>query len=567
MQYLDLSSPPQTLVGLLNARASEQPAKRLYSFLLEDGSQAHLSYGELLSRAQLIAAHLQQNLPGELAGTIAQHNPRVLILLPPGLDLITAFFGCLLAGMIAVPLPPPHPARLTVQKDRVLSVASDAQPTIVLSDLATHRALEPIAAEINACAGKNLTWLECDELSSSLENEWREPNITGETTAFLQYTSGSTSQPKGVLVSHANLMHNNGLIHHAFDHRPDSHGVIWLPPYHDMGLIGGILQPLYGGFSVSLLSPVSFLMKPLRWLQTITNTQATTSGAPNFAYELCALKISDEQKKQLDLSSWEVAFVGAEPVRSETLDRFASAFESCGFRREAYLPCYGLAEATLLVSGEKPSGVPQIVQKNGTRFVSCGQAADELDVRIASLEQNTLCVEGEIGEIFVSGKSVATGYWNHPLETAETFRVRLPGIQNKDFLRTGDLGFFENGELFLCGREKDLILIAGRNHFPEDIERTVEADDDVVRASAAFGIDIENQERLIILVEIDRFSGLDETRKTAIISRIKREVAARHDLKTHDVLLDRVGTLPRTASGKIQRAACRRNYSVHIGNK
>lgn len=565
MQHLNLLSNPQTLTGLLKARASEQPAKRLYSFLLDDGSEVHLSYAELLARAQLIAAHLQQNLPG--AGTNAQNNSRVLILLPPGLDLIAAFFGCLLAGMIAVPLPPPHPARLSVQKDRVLSVASDAQPAIVLSDIATRLALEPIANEINTCAGQKIIWLECDRLSSSLENDWREPDITGETTAFLQYTSGSTSHPKGVMVSHANLIHNNRLIHHAFGHHPEGHGVIWLPPYHDMGLIGGILQPLYGGFSVSLLSPASFLMKPSRWLQTITRTHATTSGAPNFAYELCALKITEEQKEQLDLSSWEVAFVGAEPVRSETIDRFARAFEGCGFRREAFLPCYGLAEATLLVSGKKQTAAPQIVEKNGIQFVGCGQAASELDVRIANLEQTTLCKEGEIGEIFVSGKSVTTGYWNRPLETAGTFQTSLPGIEHQEFLRTGDLGFFQNGELFVCGREKDLILIAGRNHFPEDIERNVEADDDAIRASAAFSMDIEGQERLIIAVEIDRLSTLDEAQKMAVISRIKSKVATCHDLRIHDVLLHRVGGLPRTTSGKIQRAECRRNYLTSHNNK
>lgn len=564
MQNLDSLPTFKTFAGLLQQRAEEQADQRLYSFLQDNGSQAHLSYAELFTRAQLIAAHLQNSLQSEKSDNTEQ--PRVLLLLPPGLELIAAFFGCLLAGMIAVPLPSPHPARLNAQKERVLSIASDAQPAIVLCDAATKSALEPIAVEMNAAAGRILTWLACDELSESVDCAWRELIISGQTTAFLQYTSGSTSRPKGVLVSHENLLHNCGLIYRAFRHSPQSRGVIWLPPYHDMGLIGGVLQPLFGGFPVSLFSPASFLMKPLRWLQTITNEKATTSGAPNFAYELCARKITEEQKQTLDLSSWQVAFVGAEPVREETLDRFASAFESCGFAREAFLPCYGLAESTLLVSGEKQTPLPHVIEKNNSRFVSCGLAAFDLDVRIADGERSTPCADGEVGEVFVVGKSVAQGYWNRPAETLETFGATLPGLENQKFLRTGDLGFLQNGELFICGREKDLIVINGRNHFPEDIEYTIEASNQAIRAAAAFGAEIQNEERLIVMAEIDRLAQLDEAEKTALISRIKIEVAARHDLRTHEVILQRVGALPRTTSGKIQRARCRREYSAPAEN-
>ena len=557
MQHLEIASTSQTFVQLLEQRTSQQADKRLYSFLRDDGGEDTLSYAQLLTRAQHFAAHLQAGLTKEESHSEA----RVLLLLPPGLDLITAFFGCLLAGTIAVPLPPPHPARLAVQKDRVLSVALDAQPAIVFCDAATQIALEPIRREIDAAAGKTLPWLACDELPAN-EFDWRRPNISGQTTAFLQYTSGSTSRPKGVLVSHENLLHNCALIYRAFGHNSQSHGVIWLPPYHDMGLIGGVLQPLYGGFPVSLFSPTSFLMKPLRWLQTISDSRATTSGAPNFAFELCAHKITSQQKKYLDLSSWQVAFVGAEPVREETLNRFASAFECCGFRREAFLPCYGLAEATLLVSGEKKNPVPQVVEKNNSRFVSCGLAASELNVQIVDRERSTPVAEGEIGEIFVAGKSVAKGYWNREEESRETFGARLPGKDNQTFLRTGDFGFFQDGELFICGRQKDLILVAGRNHFPEDIEATTEASDALIRASAAFGAEIENEEKLVVAVELDRLSAFDETQKNALMTKLKSEVASRHDLRIHEILLYRLGALPRTTSGKIQRARCRAEYSA-----
>ena len=557
---------------LLRQRAQQQPDERLYSFLRDDGGEDTISYAQLFARAQNIASHLLATNSSANSNLNSPTNARVLLLLPPGLDLIAGFFGCLLAGLVAVPLPSPHPARLQIQKERLLSVAHDAQPSIVLCDAATQIALQPIREEIDIAADSKLPWICCDELSAN-EFEWRAPEISGQMTAFLQYTSGSTARPKGVLVSHQNLLHNCALIYRAFEHNAESRGVIWLPPYHDMGLIGGVLQPLYGGFPVSLFSPTSFLMKPLRWLQTISNTRATTSGAPNFAYELCAHKITDAQKQTLDLSSWQVAFVGAEPVREETLNRFARAFDSCGFRREAFLPCYGLAESTLLVSGEKKNPVPQIAIKNNRRFVSCGLAATELDVRIVDAERSTpfrdgeMVADGEIGEIFVAGKSVAKGYWNRDAETSQTFGARLPGKDTINFLRTGDLGFFQGGELFICGREKDLILIAGRNHFPEDIEATLAAADSLVRAGVAFGVDIQNEEnlleeKLVAAVEIDRLSFLDEAQKATLMARLKSEIASRHDLRAHQVLLYRVGALPRTTSGKIQRARCRAEYSA-----
>jgi len=590
LQHLDFPPATETFVQLLQHRARQQPHAQLYSFLRDDGTKAELSYAELFSRAQTIAFHLQFNFQHNSQknsedNSAIQTGARVLLLLPPGLDLIAAFFGCLLAGMVAVPLPPPHPARLQVQKERVLSVAQDAQPAIVLCDAATKIALEPIAAEINLAAKANLPWLACDEFFGEnvsgnrldFENsQWREPKISGQTTAFLQYTSGSTARPKGVLISHENLLHNCALIYRAFGHSAQSRGVIWLPPYHDMGLIGGVLQPLYGGFPVSLFPPASFLMKPLRWLQTISDQKASTSGAPNFAYELCARKITQAQKETLDLSSWQVAFVGAEPVRSETLNRFSRAFESCGFKSEAFLPCYGLAESTLLVSGEKKNARPQVVHKNNSEFVSCGLAAFDLAVKIVDADRSTPVSDGEVGEIFVAGKSVAKGYWNREDETREVFGAQVAQLENQEFLRTGDLGFFQDGELFVCGREKDLILIAGRNHFPEDIERTIEASDEAIRACAAFGADVrvanvqgeDNtvEEKLIIAAEVDRLSQLDETWKNALMARLKIEVASRHDLRIHEILLHRVGGLPRTTSGKIQRARCRQEYFAPHNN-
>ena len=553
-----------TLVELLRRRASRQPERLGYSFLLDgDGDAAEATYAELDRRARGLGATLQRmGVTGE----------RALLLYPPGLDYIAAFFGCLYAGTTAVPAYPPRPNR---PAPRVSAIIENAAPRVILTTTALRPKLESMLP-----VPPGTTWLVTDGGAdlASLADDWRDPGVEPSTLAFLQYTSGSTAAPKGVMLSHANLMHNLELIRACFAQSARERTVIWLPPYHDMGLIGGILEPLYAGYPVTLLSPLAFLQQPVRWLRAISKTRATTSGGPNFAYELCVQKVSAEQRRELDLSSWSLAFNGAEPIRSDTLDRFATAFASCGFRREAFYPCYGLAEATLLVSAGRRLGGPLVrpfaageLERPRT-LVGCGLAADPQPgypaIAIALPESGKPCAEGEVGEIWVRGPSVAQGYWRQPEETARVFAARFVDTSAGDkaqgpFLRTGDLGFVAGGELFVTGRLKDLIILRGRNHYPQDIELTVERSHPALRpgCGAAFAIEREGEERLAVMVEVHREHRQGGAPEIAeIIAAIRRAVADEHEVVPDAVVLLKPATLPKTSSGKIQRHACRAAY-------
>jgi acyl-CoA synthetase (AMP-forming)/AMP-acid ligase II len=409
-----------------------------------------------------------------------------MLLYPPGLDFIATFFGCQYAAVVAVPAYPP---RMNRAPTGIQAIAADAGATVALTSDAVLERIGPLidrTADLNA-----LRWLSTDGPERGYEREWRRPEITGDTLAFLQYTSGSTGTPKGVMLSHSNLLHNSALIAYAFEHTRSSSGVFWLPSYHDMGLIGGILQPLYVGRPNVLMPPMAFIQKPFRWLQAISRYRGTTSGGPDFAFDLCVRKITPSERATLDLSSWTVAFSGAEPVRAETLDRFAGTFAPCGFRPEAFYPCYGLAEATLLVSGgyktappivcwfdgkslEADRVVPIAAGADGARaLVGCGQSMPDQQTVIADPNRLTRMPAGRVGEVWVSGPSVAQGYWQRSDETEQTFRAYLQDTGEGPFLRTGDLGFTHDGELFVTGRLKDLVIVRGRNHYPQDIEATV----------------------------------------------------------------------------------------------
>ena len=508
-----------------------------------------MTYGALENDARAIAAHLQS------LGLGAEQ--RVVLLFPPGLPFITAFFGILLAGAAAVPAYPPHPARLTSTLPPLQALLANARPAAVLSTSAIQSA---VASAMPLPTG--VVWATTDDIATA-PADWRKSSVSGESIALVQYTSGSTAAPKGVLLSHRNLLRNSATICRAFAHSRESRGVIWLPPYHDMGLIGGIIQPLFAGFPVTLMSPASFLMRPLRWLETISRAQATTSGGPNFAFDLCVRKTTPEQRAQLDLRSWRVAFVGAEPVRRETLGRFAEAFAPAGFRAEAFYPCYGLAESTLFVTG---GGFVPAVNIEAQAPVSCGTPAPGVELQIVDPENATARSVGETGEVWLRSESIAHGYFDQPEETQRAFHTRLaeePG----DFLRTGDLGFVQNGELFLTGRLKNLIIIGGRNHYGEDIEQTVERSSSTAPQGgcAAFSVDLDGEERLIVALEVDRHfarSGPEEMRSAAGALReaIRRAVAERHDLRAQTILLLSPASLPRTTSGKVQRHLCRRAY-------
>ena len=555
---------PPTLVDLAQHRARHQADQTGYLFLADgESEELHLTYGELDRQARAIAAWLQsQGLAGQ----------RALLLYPAGLEFIASFFGCLYAGVVAVPAYPP---RMNRSLDRIHAIAQDSQAKIALSTSGVLERVRPLLADMPEL--KSLKWLATDEVPGGIESQWQPPSSEPGALAFLQYTSGSTGTPKGVMLSHANLLHNCALIGYAFELTHSDKGVFWLPSYHDMGLVGGILAPLYQGTLNVLMSPMSFLQRPFRWLQAISRYRAATSGGPNFAYDLCVRKITPEQRARLDLSSWSVAFNGAEPVRGETLDRFAEMFEPCGFRREAFYPCYGLAEATLIVSGGLKAAPPVVrtfdakalenrkvvdvplLDEGARRLVGSGRTLPDEQIVIVDPESMTRCGPEQVGEIWVSNPGIAQGYWQRPAETKDVFEARLRGTNDGPYLRTGDLGFFQDGELYVAGRLKDLIIIRGLNHYPNDIELTVEKSHAAIRpgCGAAFTVEVRDQAKLVIVYEIDR---RQKGELGEMFEAIRRDVSREHELIVDSIVLVKAGSIPKTSSGKIQRHACRNAF-------
>ena len=564
---LETNVCPVTLVEVLRAKASAQPQRVVYTFLLDgETHEVHLTYAELDRQARAIGSLL--------ARTIAPGEP-VLLLYPPGLEYITAFFGCLYAGVIAVPAYPP---RLNRNLLRLEAIVSDTQARAAMTTEAMLTKMSPLLAQTNSLTC--LRWLTHESLSEEMSQKWQPPALDSDSPAFLQYTSGSTSKPKGVLLTHRNLLHNEQMMQRAFGQCERSIIVGWLPLYHDMGLIGNVIQPLFVGARCILMSPLAFLQRPLRWLQAISRYRGTTSGGPNFAYEFCLRRITAEQREQLDLSSWTIAFNGAEPVRAETLEKFATTFAPQGFRREAFRPCYGLAEATLLVSVNSETGPPMVkrvdaraLEANQVReaaaghapvrvIVGCGEALQEQEIVIVDPEDLTRCAEDRVGEVWISGPSVAKGYWHHPEETRRIFQAQLSANDERTYLRTGDLGFLQEGQLFITGRLKDLIIIRGRNHHPQDIEFTVEKCHPALRpgCGAAFSVDVTGEEQLIVVQEIER-GQISEL--NSVMEAIRTAVADEHEVQLHAIVLLKSGSVPKTSSGKIQRHACRTAFLDH----
>ncbi len=568
-----------TIVDLLRQRAAYRPHDRAFTFLVDgEHDELNITYAELDRKARALGAWLiDRGMTGK----------RALLLYPSGLDFIAAFMGCLYGGAIAVPAYPPRKNRSV---ERIEAIAADAAASVALTTRDVVDRLENLGA--TAPSLEHLTWQVDSELPPALADSWDRPDIDGDTLAFLQYTSGSTGTPKGVMLSHENLLHNSLRIMQAFEITRSQSGVFWLPSFHDMGLIGGILVPLYGGKFNVLMSPVAFLQKPLRWLQAISRYRATISGGPNFAYELCVRKTTPEQRAALDLSSWSLAFNGAEPVRAETIDAFCEAFAVSGFRREAFYPCYGLAESTLMVTGGMKfepavirsfdaaaieTGAAAVLPEGqpGRRMVGSGRELDGQDVLIVDPHSCEPLPPGRVGEIWVSGPSVAQGYWNRPEESQATFGAMLaepdPAAPSQavakwrpnpgPYLRTGDLGFFDNGELFVTGRLKDLIIIRGRNHYPQDLELSVEQATSLVRAGslAAFAVDVEERERVVIVAELER-GRRDPAEITAAFETIRSRLAREHEVAAEAIVLVRPNSVPKTSSGKIQRHACRRQF-------
>ena len=571
-----------TIVDLLRQRSAYRPHDRAFTFLVDgENEERNVTYAELDRKARALGAWLVEH------GMVGK---RVLLLYPPGLDFIAAFLGCLYGGSIAVPAYPPRKNRSV---ERIEAIAADADASVALT---TRDVLDRFdALRSGAPSLENLIWKVDAELEPAWADRWERPDIDGDTLAFLQYTSGSTGTPKGVMLSHENLLHNSLRIMQAFEITRSQSGVFWLPSFHDMGLIGGILVPLYGGKFNVLMSPVAFLQKPLRWLQAISKYRATISGGPNFAYELCVRKTTPEQRAALDLSSWSLAFNGAEPVRAETIDAFCEAFAPAGFRREAFYPCYGLAESTLMVTGgmkfEPPvvrsfeaaaieSGTAVVRPANATgarRLVGSGRELDGQDVLIVDPQSHEALPPGRVGEIWVSGPSVARGYWNRPDESHATFGGMLaqsdvvPSSQGVakwrpnpgPYLRTGDLGFFDNGELFVTGRLKDLIIIRGRNHYPQDIEQAVELASPLVRAGslAAFAVEVDGRERVVVVAEVER-GRHESTDFQSAFEAIRKRLATEQEVAVEAIVLVRPNSIPKTSSGKIQRHAAKRQFQA-----
>jgi acyl-CoA synthetase (AMP-forming)/AMP-acid ligase II/thioesterase domain-containing protein len=552
---------------MLRFRASETPEFRGYAFLPDgEGDEQHLTYGDLDRRAREIAVRLHERVrPGD----------RVLILLPSGLEYIAAFFGCLYAGVVAVPLYPPlgpHDA------PRLAAVMSDAGATVALttSDLLTlsHDTATPSPLE----------WLATDTVDGRGDAEqWRKPEVERGDVAYLQYTSGSTRTPKGVMVTHGNVLHNCAAVYEAIQYSSDSHEVGWIPLFHDMGLIALVLRTLFSGASATFMPPLAFLQRPARWLEAISRSRGTHSQAPNFAYDLCVARVTEEERAPLDLSSWRVAGNGAEPVRARTLERFAERFAANGFHLETFLPAYGLAEATLAVSCGPPQRAPlavHLVRSSAERgrvvvadpsrdltaaqLIACGRIVPGMEVRIVDEQSRRECADDHIGEIWVTGPSVARGYWNNPEETDRTFHARLSNEPAAGpFLRTGDLGFVRDGELVVTGRLKDLIIVGGRNVHPQDLEHVAENSHPALAPGrgAAFSIPVGHEESVVVAQELRR-SALDADVQ-AVIRAIRGAVAQKLETPVDIVLLLPPGTITKTSSGKVQRGACRDSYVAH----
>ena len=566
---LDRPSPSvpcgHTLVELLRQRAAAMGQKQAFSFLRGNGEQeASLTYQSLHEQAMRIAGELQ---------TVTPPEERALLLFPPGLDFIAAFFGCLYAGIVAVPAAVPSRNRMTSSVEAIFAAS---RPSLVLST-ASHRE----HAKRTYAVGSGLSeipWIAVDRIGPERQHTWHDPQVGDRQTAFLQYTSGSTSVPKGVMLSHSHLLYNASLIQEAFHTTTDSRAVFWLPLYHDMGLIGGVIQPVYCGGTSTLMAPASFLSRPALWLETISQQRATISGGPDFAYDLCARKIAAEEREQLDLSSWELAFLGAERIRPQTVEQFSNVFAPCGFRRESLFPCYGLAEATLMVSGGPRQEPPVILHVTADSIaqnrieigsaqdttcrslVGCGENLSGQNVLIVDPKTRLAVPDGQVGEIWVQGASVAYGYYENAKATAATFQARLADSGEGPFLRTGDLGFLRQRQLFVTGRLKNLIIIRGRNYYPEDIEQTIDSVYKGLRVGycAAFSIEVEGHDRLVVVQEVEpRHRDLDAA---VAIEAIRAAIAVRHELEVYAVVLVRAGTVPKTSSGKTRRAACCDRY-------
>jgi acyl-CoA synthetase (AMP-forming)/AMP-acid ligase II len=562
----------RSLVDVLRARADAQPGGRACTFLESGEDEGRsLTWDGLATRSLALGA--------AVAARVARGD-RVLVMLPPSGDFAPAFLGVLCAGAVAVPTYPPSGGRSDRTLARLKGMLADAGISLVVAPAAVRERASALAGAVPVLG--TMDWLAPEDVPDGEASHWRDPNCRREDLALLQYTSGSTSSPRGVMVAHGNLLEN--LAHGArlAGHDRDSVAVSWLPVNHDMGLIDGILQPVFSGFPVYTMAPAAFLQRPARWLQAISRYRATHSGGPNFAYDLCVRRVGDDDRGALDLGSWRIAFNGSEPVRHATLAAFQRAFGACGFRWDAFRPAYGLAEATLLVtsSGHDRELAPLPVSSGGLAHGDVRVGGDDAVplVPSGSLDGTSriLVVDpvtrravdaGRIGEIWIAGPSVGLGYWRRPAETEATFGARLAGSGDGPFLRTGDLGFLRDDLLYVTGRLKDIIIVRGLKHYPQDLELTAEAAHPALRPGgcAAFHLPSGPADDPVALVA--ELSPRHEMAAAplqpggAIVTAIRRAVAETHQVTLAAVALVAAGHLPKTTSGKVQRYLCRDGYA------
>lgn len=547
-QSNDVAVSAETIVDVLRRRAELTPQQRVFLFLDKGEREgACCTYAQLDRRAKAIGRRLS---------ALGARGKQVLLPNPPGLEFIVNFFGCLYAGAVAVPA---CASLLSARKhDRFRFLVEDADAEFILA--ASTNSLDSFRESM---AGEDwtsrVTLLAADEAPECEAAECPPTKCGADEVAYIQYSSGSTSSPKGVVISHRNVMSNQRMLQQAVPTHPDSVIVSWLPHFHDMGLVGVIQRAIYVGMSAVLMAPIEFIRRPVQWLRAISKYRAAISIAPNFAYDFCVERVKDESVGELDLSCWQVAFNGSEPVKAETMKRFSEKFAETGFRVDSFYPCYGLAEATVFVTSRAPSA-PVISRRE---VVSCGPASESEQVLIVDPKTHQRCAEGTEGEIWVAGPHVAQGYWKRPDETRATFKAHLHDNGVGPFLRTGDLGFLVDGELHVSGRLKELIILHGKNHYPQDIEATVATSHPLLRrdCGVAFSVEVAGKEELVVLQEVKRQTPPSESFE--ITCAIRQALAEERAIKPYAVVLLRPNTILKTSSGKIMRTACRADFLQH----
>nr|WKN34989.1 fatty acyl-AMP ligase [Tunicatimonas sp. TK19036] len=550
---------------------SNHPEKIAYIFMVDGETQEQsITFQELIQKSSQLARKLSD---------LTNSGDRVILAYPPGLEYIIAFYACLYQGLIAVPAYPPHHKDI----NRISGIIKDSEATLVLCSEEVHQLVtgDSRFTESFRTISPDLRWVATYGLSSGEKYVKPSVNVSAEDTAFLQYTSGSTSAPKGVMVSHRNIHAHSELVQQYMGHRDDHVCISWLPPYHDMGLIGCIIHPFYTGMTSVLMSPSAFVKRPARWLQAISRYKdlgLITSGGPNFAYEMCCNYVTEQHMAGLDLSNWEIAFNGAEPVRASTLKKFVNKFKSVGFTHQNLYPVYGMAETTLMASiGELKVGlraqpfntarlhqnIAQVAtnQEDSVTLVSCGKTMPPQEIIIADPDTMIACPDGEVGEVWVKGQCVTQGYWRNSEATERTFHAYEQSSGHGPFLRTGDLGFMDQGELFVTGRCKELIIINGSNYYPQDIEQEAEKACPELRigCGAAFSIDINDQEKLVLVYELQRKYARTAD-QAALGTAIKIAVSQKFKLNVHDIVFIAASSFPKTTSGKLQRRKVRSQY-------